>query len=228
MQKINLEGTRVDALTMLREDHRRVKEMFRQFNEAQDSQARKGIADNAIAELEIHAELEEEIFYPAVQRETGDKEMIEEAEEEHHVAEMLMDQLADRPAGTNFDAKFKVLMENVLTHIEEEESTILPEAAEAGTETLTRLGRQMAERRQEILHEMESTGQKRPARRRNAAGRPSTARRSSAAKSRSTAKSASARARSNGARASSSGATKRPAKSRSTNSRSRSRSTARR
>ena len=58
----------MDALQMLRDDHRRVRDLFRQFEEAMDASTRKAIVDEAVAELMIHAQLEEEVFYPAMGR----------------------------------------------------------------------------------------------------------------------------------------------------------------
>jgi len=145
----------MDALQMLREDHRKVRELFRQFEEAQDKATKKAVAETALVELNIHAILEEEIFYPAVRRQgNGRRELVERAEQEHHTAEQLMDELMKmEPGNLEFDAKFHVLIENVKKHIEEEEAEMLPQVAEVGMARLERLGQQMAERKQALMRE---------------------------------------------------------------------------
>ncbi|HET9476805.1 MAG TPA: hemerythrin domain-containing protein [Dehalococcoidia bacterium] len=142
-----------DANVMLREDHRKVKELFRKFESTEDTQEKKAIADTAILELDIHARLEEEIYYPAVRKMSDDiDEIMNEAEEEHHVVEELMKELlqmkADDPM---FTAKFTVMSENVEHHIDEEESEMLPKAAELGRETMEDLGSRMEQRKQELM-----------------------------------------------------------------------------
>ena len=149
----------MDALQMLRDDHRKVKDLFRQFEEADDKATKKGIVDAVLVELEIHTTLEEEIFYPAVRRqgETGD--MMDHAEEEHHAAERLMDELSRMtPDNDSYDAKFSVLVDSIKEHIDDEESQMLPKAAEVGMARLERLGEQMAKRKQEIYGQMERRG----------------------------------------------------------------------
>jgi hypothetical protein len=143
----------MDALQMIREDHRRVKELFRQFEEAEDKNTKQAAAETALVELNIHAILEEEIFYPAFRRQgNGSGEIVERAEQEHHTAEQLMDELMKmEPGNQEFDAKFHVLIENVKSHIDEEEAEMLPQAAEAGLSRMEQLGERMTERRQQLL-----------------------------------------------------------------------------
>lgn len=155
-----------NALDLLREDHTKVKELFRQFEQAEDEATKKGIVDAALIELEVHAQLEEETFYPAVRdRVSGDEEheeLMDEADEEHHVAKVLIAELMEMDASeSHYDAKFKVLAESVKHHIEEEEGEMFPAAAEVlDSSDLTALGTIMEERKQQIMAEM-STG-KRP------------------------------------------------------------------
>ena len=95
----------MDALQMLREDHRKVKDLFRQFEEAPDKATKKGIVDAVLMELEIHTALEEDIFYPAVRRQGETGEMMDHAEEEHAAAERLMDELSRMtPDNDSYDA----------------------------------------------------------------------------------------------------------------------------
>src|SRR5438094_390220 len=147
-------GTRrmPDALQILREDHRKVKDIFRQFEDTEDQQTKKQLVDQALTELTVHAKLEEEIFYPAVRREGGIGELIDEAEEEHHVAEMLIDELRGmRPTDERYDAKFNVLSDSVKMHIDEADANTLPKAAELGPEALRRIGQQMEQRRPALM-----------------------------------------------------------------------------
>jgi hemerythrin superfamily protein len=150
-----------NALDLLRQDHIKVKELFTAFEQTDDEATKKGIVDAALLELEVHAQLEEETFYPAVRdRVQGDEEneeLMDEADEEHHVAKVLIAELMEMDAGdSHYDAKFKVLAENVKHHIEEEEGEMFPAAAEVLDEgDLTALGTVMVERKQQILSEME-------------------------------------------------------------------------
>ena len=144
------------ASDILREDHRKVKELFRLFENTKDPQEQKAIAHNAILELDIHSRLEEEIFYPAVRRMGGREdeveEMMDEAEEEHHVVELLSRELMGmQPENPDFAAKFTVLSENVKHHIEEEESEMLPQADQLDPQKLEELGAQMQQRKQQLL-----------------------------------------------------------------------------
>ncbi len=141
-----------DALQLLRDDHKKVKDLFKQFEDSGDKAEKKRICDEVIMELDVHTRIEEEIFYPAVLKEDGTQEIMEEAEEEHHVADMIIEELRGKPPTMkNFDAKFKVLSENVKHHIDEEEQMMLPKAAEMGREKLERLGVQMEQRKMELM-----------------------------------------------------------------------------
>jgi hypothetical protein len=118
------------AVALLKEDHEKVKSLFEQFEAAKSRPAKVKLVRQALMELKVHAALEEEIFYPAVRAKVG-KEIMNEADEEHHVAKLLIAEL-DRMDGTesHFDAKFMVLVENVRHHIREEENDMLPKAEE--------------------------------------------------------------------------------------------------
>ena len=155
-----------DALQVLREDHNKVKDMFQRFEKSENRSEKKQIADQALMELEVHAQIEEEIFYPSLKKQLGDVDLLHEAEEEHHVAELLMDELKTmRLNDKSFDAKFMVLAENVKHHIGEEEGELFPKAAEAGRSTLDRVGQQLMDRKTELMEEMQ-----RPRRRTAASG----------------------------------------------------------
>jgi hypothetical protein len=141
----------MDALQLLRDDHRKVKDLFRQFAEAEDGSTRKAIVDEAVAELMIHAQLEEEVFYPAMRRE-GMTELVNHSEEEHHAAEIIMEDLIGTDArGTQLQARFQVLVDIVNEHITEEESQMFPRAAELGMARMETLGDRLYETRQHLL-----------------------------------------------------------------------------
>ena len=142
----------VDALQLLRDDHKRVKDLFSQFEAAEDARVKGDIVERTLTELDIHAEIEEKIFYPAVRGEAdADEAQMDEAEEEHHVVKLLIAELRRmKPGAERFDAKFTVLAENVKHHIDEEESEMLPKAAELGMARMNELGAEMELRRTKL------------------------------------------------------------------------------
>ena len=114
---------------MLREDHTKVKGLFEKFEEADDANAKQRIVEMALAELDVHAKLEEELIYPAIRSEIDDDDLMDEALEEHHVVHGLIGELNKmKPSDKRYDAKFTVLSENVRHHIKEEESEMFPKA----------------------------------------------------------------------------------------------------
>jgi hemerythrin superfamily protein len=144
----------IAATEMLREDHRAVKGLFEEFVSTEESEAKKRLVDKALIELTIHAKLEEELFYPAVRKELEDDALMDEAAEEHHVAKLLVAELASMtPSDKHYDAKFTVLAENVRRHIQEEEDELLPRI-ESSNSDLESLGQEMAERKLILLKEV--------------------------------------------------------------------------
>lgn len=135
-------GDSLHAGQMLREDHRRLKAMFREF-EAADDGTKQPIARRAIEEIELHSLVEEECFYPAVKKATGDADAVLEAREAHHAARMMIAELKRLPPGRRFNAKFLTLAKAVAHHLKEEEETLIPEAERSGLD-MAELGREMA------------------------------------------------------------------------------------
>jgi hypothetical protein len=136
------------AIAILKKDHDIVKGLFDDFDKAEKTAAKEKIIDQAITALKIHAVLEEEIFYPNVRAHVGNKVM-NEADEEHHVAKLL---IAELDRGANNDhrhAKFTVLAESVRHHIREEESDMLPKAKELDID-FEALGQRMLDRKQQL------------------------------------------------------------------------------
>lgn len=152
-----------DPIKMLKEDHKTVKALFEQF-EAADGRSRGRIAREAIAELDTHADIEEEIFYPAAKKAVGDEMIMAEALEEHHVVHLLIAELKDMleagDVGTDFQAKFTVLAENTRHHIKEEENEMLPLAARIPAAEREALGNRMAARRAQLKGERAADGSK--------------------------------------------------------------------
>jgi hemerythrin superfamily protein len=122
------------VLTMLKADHKKVKALFAQFQEATPRQ-QEDIAQTTIQELEIHAELEEGLIYPAIREGIDDDELMNEAKEEHHLVHILIDELKElKPSDDTFKAKFTLLGELVKHHVKEEEGEMFPQAQKAKIE----------------------------------------------------------------------------------------------
>jgi hypothetical protein len=143
-----------DAIAMLKADHRKVKKLFDDFEEASGSTQKK-IAAEAVMELKVHATLEEEFLYPALRQHIEDEEgIMDEADEEHHVAKILIAELEQMKGDEDhWEAKFKVLAENVRHHIKEEEGEMFPLAKETDIDFVA-----LAERMLELKTELLETG----------------------------------------------------------------------
>jgi len=138
-----------DAISLLKEDHDKVKDIFDRFEKTDVRKEKKALVDEALLELKVHATLEEELFYPTVRERAGD--LINEADEEHHVVKVLIAELEQMPSSDDhYDAKFTVLTENVRHHIREEENEIFPQAR--GMEMdWDALGETMRRRKEELM-----------------------------------------------------------------------------
>ena len=119
------------VLTMLKADHKKVKDLFAEYQEA-TPRKQQNIAQTTMEELEIHAEVEEELIYPAIRKGTKDDELMNEANEEHHLVHVLIAELKKLdPSDETFKAKFTVLGELVKHHVKEEEGQMFPQAQKA-------------------------------------------------------------------------------------------------
>lgn len=147
-----------DAIAMLKADHQRVHALCAQFERASgDDERKRRLAERICQELEVHAQLEEDLFYPAVRAAIGDADLMDEAQVEHESAKGLIRQIrAMSPGDALFDARVKVLGEYVDHHVKEEEGGMFPKAKKAGVD-LADLARRMGERRAalESEHSME-------------------------------------------------------------------------
>jgi hemerythrin superfamily protein len=144
-----------DAIALLTADHREVSEMFEQFEQLGDraTSSKEKLKDKICKALIAHTTIEEEIFYPAVRAakvEEGE-DMVDEAIVEHASAKDLIKQLQEmQPDDDLYDAKVKVLSEQIEHHVQEEEKEMFPKAKKAGLDLLA-LGQEMALRKQELM-----------------------------------------------------------------------------
>lgn len=149
------------ATQLIRRDHKKVDGLFNKFEEAKKADAKKRICEQVIEELEIHTKLEEEIFYPAVRKHLGEEEMLEEAKQEHQRAKEIMRELKKMNAEDDqLEGKFSELVDVVTHHVEEEQGEMLPKVEESDMD-LEDIGEQMAERRKELMEQMQSQSSKR-------------------------------------------------------------------
>lgn len=140
----------VDAIKLLKDDHRDVKNWFREFEDLEDGRQKAALARKICEALKVHAAVEEEIFYPALKAKIDDADLLDEAEVEHASAKQLISEIEAMKASDRlFDAKVKVLGEYVMHHVQEEENEIFTEARESGLD-LVELGRRLAERKAEL------------------------------------------------------------------------------
>ena len=135
----------MDAITVLKDDHKSVQKHFRDFETSSDRAraARANAAQAAIRELAVHAALEEQIFYPAIRAEVDDlTDEVLESLEEHHVVKWLCSELeAMTPDDERFAPKMAVLIENVRHHVREEEAELFPAVRQSlGRKRLAEIG----------------------------------------------------------------------------------------
>ena len=134
------------ATDALKKQHREVQGLFKKIEQSGDADERRDLLDQVTEALRVHAELEEEVFYPAI-RESGAKqaeELVLEALEEHHVVDLVLAEAPDiDPEAENFEAKMTVLRELVEHHIEEEEKEMFKLASRLGDEEAEELGRRL-------------------------------------------------------------------------------------
>jgi len=138
----------MDAIVLLKDDHKTVEKLFKKFEKAADSayKTKRKLVDKMIIELTTHTYIEEQIFYPAAREsvpETTDH--ILESIEEHHVVVWMLSELSGMdPTDERFDAKVTVLIENVRHHVEEEEEEWFPQVRKAmGRKALQELGERL-------------------------------------------------------------------------------------
>jgi hemerythrin superfamily protein len=140
-----------DAIALLEADHREVDGYFDAFEASADDAEKKALADKICLALKVHTQIEEELFYPPAREKTGDGDLIDEALVEHTGAKTLIAQIeAMRPGQPLYDAKVKVLAEQVRHHVDEEETELFPEVRETRID-LDALGAKLSARKSELM-----------------------------------------------------------------------------
>lgn len=142
-----------EATALLRADHALVAKLFADFEATSSAKKKKEIVAHICAELSVHAQVEEEIFYPAFKTAMRDKSLVPEATVEHATLKDLIAQVQDvEPDGEMFDAKIKVLSEYVKHHVKEEQNEMFPQA-KASNLDLVEMGAQIAQRKEKLMSE---------------------------------------------------------------------------
>lgn len=151
------------ATATLRDDHKTVKHLFSEYEKLGDgakAETKKSLFEQMKKELTVHAAIEEEIFYPAIRElEVEDEEageIVNEAEEEHKIVKTLLEELSElEPDDEQFDAKIKVLTENVQHHAEEEEEEMFPYFDDLPKERQEEISDELRERKAELMNGQE-------------------------------------------------------------------------
>jgi hemerythrin superfamily protein len=159
------ESGKQDAVALLKEDHRTVEDLFEKFEKASGEGRKQKLAEQICLELSVHAMIEEEIFYPACEGKV-EEDLIKEAYVEHDGAKILIAQIQDGDGQSDefFDAKVKVLQEQIEHHVEEEEQRMegmFAQARKAGVD-MDALGEQLAARKAELMTTFLATGVPKP------------------------------------------------------------------
>jgi hemerythrin superfamily protein len=140
-----------DATAMLRADHKLVSGLFAEYEKTQSTAKKKRLVEEICTELSVHAQVEEEIFYPAVKEALDDHELVPEAKVEHASLKALIAEVDGvEPDGEMFDAKVKVLGEYVKHHVKEEQSEMFPKAKATDLD-MKELGAKIAARKEVLL-----------------------------------------------------------------------------
>ena len=149
-----------DAIALLKADHRKVEDLFEQFEKAKDSAKKQNLANQICTELKVHTMIEEENFYPALEGKI-EEDMLSEAYVEHDGAKVLINDIeAGSPDDEFYDAKVHVLSEEIEHHVKEEEAPsegMFAQARKTDVD-LVALGEQMLARKQELMALAESDG----------------------------------------------------------------------
>jgi len=154
-------SAKMDAIALLKADHRKVEDLFEKFEKAKDSSRKQALATEICTELVVHSMIEEEIFYPACAGQIEDDELLDESYVEHDGAKVLIAEIVGgAPDQEFFDAKVTVLSEMIKHHVKEEEKRsegLFAQARDAGLD-VEALGDRMAQRKEELLAEIKAGG----------------------------------------------------------------------
>jgi len=153
-----------DAVALLKADHRTVEELFEQFEKARGDGRKQELAMQICTELSIHAQIEEEIFYPACEGKV-EEDLLKESYVEHDAAKVLIAQIiSGEPSDEFYASKVKVLQEEIEHHVQEEEKRLeglFSQARAAGLDMDT-LGAELAARKEQLKAEIEANGLPKP------------------------------------------------------------------
>lgn len=153
-----------DAVALLKADHRKVEELFDQFEGASGAARKQKLAMQICMELTVHTKIEEEIFYPACEGKV-EEDLLKEAYVEHDGAKVLIAEIeAGNPDDEYYDAKVKVLSEQIEHHVEEEEARmegIFSQARKAGLD-MDSLGDELRARKEELIATYKTSGLPKP------------------------------------------------------------------
>ena len=143
-------ATARDAIALLRADHQLVQGLFDKFEKTRGDDRKAALAEQICNELTVHAQIEEEIFYPAARETIRDEDLIHEATVEHQSAKDLIAQIeASDPSDELFDAKVKVLGEYIKHHVREEQNELFPQVRKTKLD-LKELGQRLMARKDEL------------------------------------------------------------------------------
>ena len=158
------ETKELDAVALLKQDHRTVEELFAKFEKASGEGSKQKLAEEICLELSVHASIEEEIFYPACEGKV-EEDLIKEAYVEHDGAKLLIAEiLAGEPSDEFYDSKVKVLQEQIEHHVDEEEKRmegLFSQARKAGLD-MDALGTELAARKEELTTDYRTNGIPKP------------------------------------------------------------------
>ena len=154
-----------DAIALLKADHRKVEDLFAKFEKASSGDRKRALAEEICLELTVHAQIEEEIFYPACEG-AVEEDLLKEAYVEHDAAKLLIAEIESGNGSGDeyFDAKVKVLQEEIEHHVQEEERRmegLFAQARKAGLD-MDALGDQLAARKLELTEQFKATGLPKP------------------------------------------------------------------
>lgn len=140
----------MNAIELLKEDHKKVNALFGKVKATDDMSEKRELFGQIKAELEVHTHIEETIFYPAIKEESELEDIVLEGIEEHHQAKIFLRELSNLSEDSEkFEPKLKVLMEDIIHHVQEEEGEMFPKVEEFfDKETLMELGAEMEEEKE--------------------------------------------------------------------------------
>ena len=151
--KVNDETAGLDACDLLERDHKKVEELFAQYHAAGNDKAKKSqLAQTICQELSTHTLIEDEIFYPAFRKATGDDDLVDEAEEEHEEARNLIAEIED---AEDMDPLIAKLQAAINHHVSEERTEMFPKARKSPGLDLLALGRKLQDRKAELMGSQE-------------------------------------------------------------------------